>query len=254
MSKINEIIQEETLFLRENLVEDITVEEVATLLNKIICSLILTDKIALAILENNILKSVHVLGKRVFLDLDLVRPSINKRAIKTQKTQIIYDTSTDPDYFPGNGPEGLEIRSELCVPIIYRKKVLGTINLESIQPHNYTIKDAKIVEKFANEIAYSINKITGKNDPYESDTPKNHRSTIEVYADVLRVIKEGEKRKTRICNSAKISPARGTEILNLLESSGDVTVEQLTPYRKTYKITEQGINTLESYEGFKHIL
>ena len=127
--------------------------EIVTLFNKALFKLIKTDKIAIAIIEGTILRSIDTIGKRVFMDLSLNQPSINIRTIKSKKTQNITDTRLDPDYFPGQVNDSFEIRSELCVPVIYEGKVLGTINLESTNIANYSVRDAQIVEKYARILA-----------------------------------------------------------------------------------------------------
>jgi putative methionine-R-sulfoxide reductase with GAF domain len=154
--KQNKIINEKLEFIREQTNTFKTVEEIAMLTTTILYNIIQTDKIAVAIIEDKLLKSVNVIGERVFLDLYLDQPSINARAIKTRETQLVNNTSTDPDYFPGNSPNGIEMLSELCVPIIYEGNVLGTINLESMRYNNFTNKDASTVEAFSKEIAPAI--------------------------------------------------------------------------------------------------
>lgn len=133
-----------------------SIDEIATLFNKIIFDLVKTDKIAIAIIEGKILRSINTIGKRVLLDLNLNQPSINARTIKSKTTQNVTDTHLDPDYFPGQVNGIGEIRSELCVPIIYEGTVLGTINLESRNVSNYSVKDAHIVEEYAKVLAKFI--------------------------------------------------------------------------------------------------
>ncbi|MCK4702239.1 hypothetical protein KAT55_02670 [Candidatus Bathyarchaeota archaeon] len=107
-----------------------SLEDVAIFATTTMYSIIPTDKIALAVIEGSILKSVSTIGRRVIMDLNLDRPNINTRTVKTKQTQLVNDTSTDPDYFPGDGRDAVTMLSELCIPMIYREETLGTINFE----------------------------------------------------------------------------------------------------------------------------
>lgn len=55
----------------------------------ILHSVIPTDKVALAVVEGNVLRSVSTLGERVIMDLSLDQPSINGRAVRTGQTQLV---------------------------------------------------------------------------------------------------------------------------------------------------------------------
>src|SRR4030042_6835263 len=106
-------------FVRDTLSHSYSVEDVAIFAMTMLFSAIPTDKIALAVIEGNTLKSVSTLGEGGFMDLSLDRPSINGRAVKTGRTQLVNDTSGDPDYFPGDGADRYTMLSELCVPLVY---------------------------------------------------------------------------------------------------------------------------------------
>jgi predicted transcriptional regulator/putative methionine-R-sulfoxide reductase with GAF domain len=247
MAEIDEHIEEQIQFIRKKLPHIKTIEGIAKIINKAIYLIIPTDKIAFAIIEDNILKSVKVIGKRLILDLNLDEPSINCRAIKTKKPQLVFDTREDQEYYPGAGPNLKEMRSELCVPIIHKDQVLGTINLESRQPSYFTQRNTEIIKKFVEEIESSVYKLLKENIETESLSNTN-RSTKELYRDFLRVINDGETKKTRICNAAGVPWHKGTDILQQLESKGHIILEQKNPYRKNYTITEQGLEALHAYD------
>lgn len=179
-----------------------TLEDVAALAVETLHSIIPTEKIALAVIKGNILKSVHTTGERVIMDLNLDWPSINARTVKTRRTQLVNDTSKDPDYFPGDGRDAATMLSELCVPIIHREKVLGTINLESRQPGRFTEKDARVAEAFTKEIAKAINRAWTDR---REQRPKPVRSTTENYYEILKAIHEGTEVLNRIVYRTGIS-------------------------------------------------
>jgi putative methionine-R-sulfoxide reductase with GAF domain len=139
---VNGDIEAKHGFFKETLSGLDTLEDVAIAATQTLYSIIETDKIALAVIEDNILRSVSTIGKRVIMDLNLKWPSINARTVKSMETQLVNDTSLDPDYFPGNGCDAFTMLSELCVPIIHHGRVLGTINLECRQRGCYSEEDA----------------------------------------------------------------------------------------------------------------
>ena len=103
ISRVNGDIEARLGFTRETLARFYTLEDVAMFATTMLYSIIPTEKIALAVIEGSILKSVSTIGRRVFMDLSLDRPSINARAVKSKQTQLVNDTRLDPDYFPGDG-------------------------------------------------------------------------------------------------------------------------------------------------------
>ena len=197
---------------------------------------------------------MDVIGKRVILDLKLDEPSINGRAIQTKKTQIVYDTSKDKDYYSGEGPNGVKMLSELCVPIAYKNQVLGTINLESTKPHHFTYKEAETLERFVKEIAKTAHKLTVKEATGAETTSAKKRSTNDIQMEMLRSIKEGVTGITRICYAGKVPWYRGKPMLQQLEEEGYIILEQDTPHRKKYKITEKGLSALKVYDKLAHIM
>ena len=69
--------------------------------------------------------------------------------MKTGKTQLVPDITKDPDYFSGVEIEGVTFRSELCVPVKQKDRVVAVINLESEKLNGFSENDAKIVELLA---------------------------------------------------------------------------------------------------------
>ncbi len=65
------------------------------------------------------------------------------------------DVSKDPRYIPGPVPPGL-IGSEICVPISFRGKVLGAIDLQDTKPGAFTPDDAAALESIASLVAMAF--------------------------------------------------------------------------------------------------
>lgn len=240
-------------FIREKINSFKTVEEIAILINIILHSEIQTDKIAFAIIDGNILKTVNVIGQRVFLDLKLDEPSINARAIRTRQTQLVNNTRNDTDYFPGTGLYAEEMLSELCIPIIYDDEVLGTINLENRSYNFFSIKDAYKVEELAKEIAPAVYRLKNIID-LDKHPARPVRSREEIKMDILKAITNGETFKTKICNAANVSWSPGNKILEELESAGYVKVGPYSRHIKTYSVTELGLRALTEFENLRSLI
>ena len=238
-------------FVRDTLIQFHTIEDIAMFSMAMLHSIIPTDKIALAVIEGSILKSVSTIGRRVFMDLSLDRPSINARAVKSKQTQLVNDTSLDPDYFPGAGRDAVTMLSELCVPMIHRGKVLGTINFECLQPGCFSEEDARVAEAFTREIAEAVHRVRG-----DAPTPGGpqelrrvmSRSTMDNYHEILKVIYDGEKVLNRILYRVAIPWKRGKEMVNNLVAIGYLTKEKISAARYIYKITDEGVEAMKNYD------
>jgi CheY-like chemotaxis protein len=73
----------------------------------------------------------------------------------TGASYLVGDVSTDPHYLPG----AANARSSLTVPIIEKKQVIGTFNVESDKPDHYTSADREFLEVFVGEIAQAIGQL-----------------------------------------------------------------------------------------------
>jgi putative methionine-R-sulfoxide reductase with GAF domain/predicted transcriptional regulator len=228
-----------------------TLEDVAMFSTTMLYSIIPTDKIALAVIEGDILKSVSTIGERVIMDLNLDGPSINTRTIKTKQTQLVNDTSTDPDYFPGDGSDAFTMLSELCIPIIREGKALGTVNFECHQPGSFTEEDARVAEAFAREIAEAVHRVRGDTptgEMWERYSVKN-RSTMDNYYEILEAVHDGEGVLNRIVHRVALPWKRGKEMVNNLVIKGYLTREKISAARYVYKITDEGVKAMNTYDG-----
>jgi len=86
------------------------------------------------------------------------------------------------------------------------------------------------------------------------------RSKLEVYLDVLWIIKDGTDKPTRIMYGANLSWNPMQKILNSLVSQGLITEiaseedsgDKRTP--RVYKITQKGENTIKYFSRVKELL
>lgn len=73
-------------------------------------------------------------------------------AASLRQTLVIPDVSQDPRYLCANP----ETRSEMAVPLIYRDRVIGVVDLESPQPAYFTEEHMRIFSTLAPQIAVAI--------------------------------------------------------------------------------------------------
>jgi predicted transcriptional regulator len=244
VSRVSGDTEDKLRFTRETLTHLNTLEDVATLATTTLFSVIPTHKIAVAVIEGKNLRSVSTLGKRVFLDLDLAQHSINARTIRTERTQLVNDTSKDPDYFPGDPNEAMS--SELCVPLIHDGSVLGTINFEHQSPGRYTEEDTRAAEELAAEVARAIHRVQQDKPPATAQV--RARSPIEINRDLLRTVYEGETVLNRILNNTAIQWKHGKELVDNLVTKGHLAIEKTSARRYNIRITDEGVQALKIYE------
>jgi len=239
-------------FVRDTLSQFYTVEEIAMFSTAMLNSIIPTDRVDLAVIEGNTLRSVCTIGRRVITDLSLDQKSINACTVKTGKTQLVNDTREDHDYFPEDRGDSFTVLSELCVPIIHGGKVLGTINFESSKPGRFTEGEAEVAEAFMREIAEAVHRVLGHEPPRggrQTFYMTRTRSSLDRYHDLLKVVQGGESVANKILNSAAIPWKPGKEMLDELVAKEYLAREQVSASRHVYRITESGVKVLKTYEG-----
>jgi len=66
---------------------------------------------------------------------------------------VCHDVENDPLFIPGVANS----KSSLTAPLILHDQVLGTINVESPDPHSFTDSDVQFLEIFARDVAFALN-------------------------------------------------------------------------------------------------
>jgi CheY-like chemotaxis protein len=66
---------------------------------------------------------------------------------------VCHDVENDPLFIPGVANS----KSSLTAPLILHDQVLGTINVESPDPHSFTDSDLQFLEIFARDVAFALN-------------------------------------------------------------------------------------------------
>ncbi|MBN2004973.1 MAG: GAF domain-containing protein [Anaerolineae bacterium] len=73
---------------------------------------------------------------------------------QTGSARIVADVETDADFV--SNPDISAIRSEMAVPLRGREGILGVLDVQSINPGNFTEEDAAILQTMAEQIALAI--------------------------------------------------------------------------------------------------
>jgi PAS domain S-box-containing protein len=119
-----------------------------------------------------------------------------------------------------------DIRSELCVPLIARGKVIGVLNVESTQPDAYTERDESILTALANSAAIALENAR----LYKSELARREQ------AEILRTA------------TASLSSALDLHSLYEIIFS---SVAKLVPYdRASIEIVSQGFREVVAESGF----
>jgi predicted transcriptional regulator len=74
------------------------------------------------------------------------------------------------------------------------------------------------------------------------------RSRLEIYLDILKVLRKGESRPTRIMYQSNLSWKPLTQILDNLVRQEIVEVTQ-DNFHNVYRLTKKGFNVLEYFQN-----
>lgn len=118
------------------------------------------DHFAIRLLDEKTGKLELVIGYNLPPDFDsfVIKPALEGHGISghvaaSGRSYLCLDTAKDDLYLPG--VEGA--RSSLTVPLRLHDKVIGIMNVESLQPGAFTEEDRQLGEIFARYIAVAIN-------------------------------------------------------------------------------------------------
>lgn len=74
------------------------------------------------------------------------------RAAQTRRSVVVNDVTSDPTYIPSLP----SIRSEMAVPLIFKGRLIGIIDLESPQPDYFNDSHVSLLELLASRMAFAI--------------------------------------------------------------------------------------------------
>jgi predicted transcriptional regulator len=84
--------------------------------------------------------------------------------------------------------------------------------------------------------------------------PKGHRSSVEIVADILRLLRLGHTGKTEIAYMSQISREQATKYLTKLIEAGVLEESGEEMRLPSYRITQKGLSLLSMIENTKEML
>ncbi len=121
------------------------------------------------------------------------------KVFSTGKAVMVSDTSLDPDYIT----PGIEMGSELCVPIKAGERVIGVLNAERKGTNAFHIEDKILLQTMADQIATALEKVTS----FES---------VEKQAMQLALLNEAVLTTSRILDPNELIYLIATQINEML--------------------------------------
>ncbi|MEP7357251.1 MAG: GAF domain-containing protein, partial [Anaerolineales bacterium] len=77
---------------------------------------------------------------------------VTGRAVRTRETQFVRDVETDPDFLR----EVDAVQSEICVPLVKDREILGILNVESALGHVLTEADARLLTTLGSQVTVAL--------------------------------------------------------------------------------------------------
>ncbi len=113
------------------------------------------------IVEKEMVKPISTLDFRLsgLIPISIEGPGIVARTVRYGASQLVPDTRSDPDFITGPEARGIELLSELAVPVIIDGRVEAVINIESVELGAFDSNDQRLVEILADHVASAINRI-----------------------------------------------------------------------------------------------
>src|SRR5262249_10836609 len=102
------------------------------------------------------------------------------RCIATQHTQLVLDAANDPDHVSFHA----SLKAELSVPIVFQRRTLGVLNLESVSPDVFTPANVLALEAFADQVAGAIHLAQVTRDLAEANARLERLSRIDALTGV----------------------------------------------------------------------
>ncbi len=141
-------------------------------------------------------------------------------AAQTGEAILVPDVKKDPRYIMVNAETG----SELAVPLIYKKRVIGVLDLEHTRRHFFTDDHKKAMTTLAAQIAIAIENARLYQEIAKQEQ-RLERDLAMARALQFRLLPQARPQLPHLEVSAKFSPARaiGGDLYDFMEYSGDRT-------------------------------
>ena len=151
--------------------------------------------------------------------------TIFEEVIKNNKSLVIANASTDPNYQSAESVTELKLRSVMCVPLIARGKTLGAIYIENRSEENlFTAECLKPLEYFAAQAAISIENAI-LNDELETRVEERTAELARINTLLRAEIEERKRVEKQLHQLATTDPLTGAlnrrHFFNLTEQEFD---------------------------------
>ncbi|HON72674.1 MAG TPA: GAF and ANTAR domain-containing protein [bacterium] len=132
---------------------NLVVTVVAELLNTKICSIMLVDEEK----QELIIRATQSLDEEYKNKPNLkVNQGISGLTVKEGRPVIVSDVREDPGFVYGDIARRLSLVSMLSVPMRFRNKVIGVINIYTSERHEFTTEEIEVVQALANYAGIAI--------------------------------------------------------------------------------------------------
>ncbi|MBE2271845.1 MAG: GAF domain-containing protein, partial [Anaerolinea sp.] len=86
--------------------------------------------------------------------LDILQPGLNAEAARTGRAVLVNDVSTNDQFLAD--PTLPDTRSELVIPLKVNDKVIGTLDIHSVNQNQFTQEDVRVNQSLGDQIAIAI--------------------------------------------------------------------------------------------------
>jgi diguanylate cyclase (GGDEF)-like protein len=164
-------------------------------------------------------------GKELDEPEEQISHTIFEEVIKNNKSVVIANASTDPNYQSAESVTELKLRSVMCVPLIARGKTLGAIYIENRSEENlFTEECLKPLEIFAAQAAISIENAI-LNDELETRVEERTAELARINVLLRAEIEERKRVEKQLHQLATTDPLTGAlnrrHFFNLTEQEFD---------------------------------
>lgn len=125
----------------------------AEMLNSKICSIMLLDEkgVELAIKATQSLSADYKTKPNI-----KVENSLSGSVIKTKKPATVYDVRLEEKYAYRDLAAKEGLTSMVTVPMIFKERAIGVINVYTKQPHRFTAEEVDVLQMVANQAAVAV--------------------------------------------------------------------------------------------------
>jgi len=231
-----------------------TVDDAAEIVLDALKGIFGMDYAGVGFVEGDYLTFKHVRGVSNMNQVPLDGPGVTVRAINTHQTQVVNDTTSDPDYLNGRVEGDKRTHSELDVPIIIDGKAVAVISIEENEPNSFDLEEVQLVEILGNHLTSALERIYRQNQLVEM----REAHVMELVGGIDRMcyrMQEDLKGPIHnIRNSSFIirhSPELAPEVVDNIDNSVELMMTTLEEMKEITNPTEPDKSITDIYQVLK---